>query len=315
MQISTFIPVTIALPILVGLTVAMLFVSFYLFMVEKDRKKNVSDRVGASRIEEARSKLMSGSARYRPSWQNWILAVVPAGWLKDPEAGTNLLHAGYDSPVAGIIFAGCRMGLLIVLPIVAFLLTAIFYPRFDLLHQLGMAVVGGIVGFLIPLNVIRSLAKRRRKRIRRSLPDAIDLIIVCLEAGIGLSTALLRVATELAYIYPDLAKELVIVNQKSNAGLTRDVALRGVFERTGVEEVRFLVAGLIQSEKWGSSIANALRASAETFRRERSQLAEKAAATAPTKMTFPLALLIFPALMAVILGPAAMNISAGFLNN
>ena len=139
--------------------------------------------------------------------------------------------------------------------------------------------------------------------------------MVCVEAGISLEAAILRVARDLTYVHPELASELMIVSRRTNAGMTREDALRGLWDRTGVDEVRALVASLLQSEKWGSSSSRVLRVSADTLRRKRRQYAERKAATAPLKMIVPMAVFIFPALFVVVLGPAVMQIVTGFGGN
>ena len=170
---------------------------------------------------------------------------------------------------------------------------------------LALAVV---VGVLAPPAFLNHAARARQDKLRRALPDSLDLLLVCVEAGISLDAAILRVAKDMAILYPDLAGELMIINRKVNAGTPRDQALKGLWERTGLEELRGLAANMIQSEKWGTSIATVLRVYAETLRRKRKQAAEKKAATAPLKMLFPLTVFIFPALFVVLLGPAAIKI-------
>jgi tight adherence protein C len=165
-----------------------------------------------------------------------------------------------------------------------------------------------MIGLMLPPFVLLRLEARRQERIRRSLPDALDLLVVCVEAGISLDAAILRVAKDLLLVHPELAGELMVVSRKTNAGMTREDALRGLWDRTGVDEVRALVASLLQSEKWGSSSARVLRVSSETLRRKRRQTAERKAATAPLKMIVPMAIFIFPALFIVILGPAVVQI-------
>jgi tight adherence protein C len=169
-----------------------------------------------------------------------------------------------------------------------------------------------VVGYVIPVYYLTRAVRIRQEKIRRSLPDTLDLLVVCVEAGISLDAAILRVAKELISVHPELAGELIVVNQKNNAGMSREDALRGMWERTGVEELRTLISSLIQSEKWGSSSSRTLRVSSETLRRKRRQAAERRAATAPVKMVVPMGLLIFPALFIVILGPAVLNIVASF---
>ncbi len=159
-----------------------------------------------------------------------------------------------------------------------------------------------------PRAVIDNLATKRRDRIRKSVPDALDLLVVCIEAGVGLDAAMLRVARDMAPLHADLSREFILVNRKMSAGMTRADALRGLFDRTGVDELRGLTSSMIQSEKLGSSIARVLRVYAETLRRKRKQAAEKRAAKAALKMIFPMALFMLPALFAIILAPAAFTL-------
>lgn len=166
--------------------------------------------------------------------------------------------------------------------------------------------------YIIPVGFLDRLVRQRQERIRRSVPDALDLLVVCVEAGISLDAAILRVAREIRLAHTDLAHELAVVNRKTNAGIPRDAALRGLWQRTGVEEIRALVSSMIQSEKWGTSVATVLRVSAETLRRKRRQVAEKKAKQAPLKMTFPLVLFILPALFIVIMGPALVQVITEF---
>ena len=158
------------------------------------------------------------------------------------------------------------------------------------------------------MGMLDRLIRQRQERIRRSVPDALDLMVVCVEAGVSLDAAILRVSREIRLAHTDLAHELAVVNRKTNAGIPRDGALRGLWQRTGVEELRTLVSSMIQSEKWGTSIATVLRVAAETLRRKRRQTAEKKAKQAPLKMTFPLVLFILPALFIVIMGPALVQV-------
>jgi tight adherence protein C len=201
-----------------------------------------------------------------------------------------------------------RVTALAALPILAFVLV----PKESFFKVLVAMSAAALVGLILPPFVLFRLEARRQEFIKRSLPDALDLLVVCVEAGISLDAAILRVARDLTYVHPDLASELLVVSRKTNAGMTREDALRGLWDRTGVDEVRALVASLLQSEKWGSSSSRVLRVSAETLRRKRRQTAERKAATAPLKMVVPMALFIFPALFVVILGPAVIQIISGF---
>lgn len=237
-------------------------------------------------------------------------------WLKrlastredSPATRVKLVQAGIESPTAPAVYWILRTVSLVVFPGLAWLLMrGTSQVMFALL--LGTAVY---LGFVFPLAMLDRMVRLRQERIRRSVPDALDLLVVCVEAGISLDAAIVRVSKDIRLLHPDLAQELTIVNRVTNAGIPRDVALRGLYERTGVNELRSLVASLVQSEKWGTSIATVLRVSSDTLRRKRRQAAEKLAKQAPLKMTFPLLLLILPALFAVIMGPAIIRVVQEF---
>jgi tight adherence protein C len=169
-----------------------------------------------------------------------------------------------------------------------------------------------MVGVLLPPAFVNNRAEARRDRLRKSIPDCLDLLVVCVEAGTSLDAAMLRVARELGTVHRELSSELLHVNRRVNAGIPREQALHGLWLRTGVEDLRSLAANMVQSEKWGTSISTVLRVYAEALRRKRKQTAEKKAATAPLKMMIPLAVFIFPTLFIVLLGPAIIQISEMF---
>jgi tight adherence protein C len=229
-------------------------------------------------------------------------------WAQNASIREQLVHAGYDGPLAPSVYAVVRVAMVILVPVI----TLLIVPGGTFMQAFTIGISAGFIGLILPVGYLMRAVRKRRERIRRSLPDALDLLVVCVEAGISLDAALLRVAKDMVYVHPELARELIIVNRKTNAGITREVALRGLWDRTGVEEVRSLVSSLIQSEKWGTSSSRVLRVSAETLRRKRRFAAEKKAATAPIKMLIPMALLIFPALFVVIMGPAVMKIIQAF---
>jgi tight adherence protein C len=228
---------------------------------------------------------------------------------KENEALTNkLTQAGYDSPTAAAIYFLLRLSSMVMFP----LGTLMIIPRTDFrLYVLGL-LVSVIIGYILPVALLDRTIRLRQERIRRAVPDALDLMVVCVEAGVSLDAAILRVAREVRLVHTDLAHELHVVNRLTNAGVPRETALRGLWQRTGVEDIRALVSSLIQSEKWGTSVATVLRVAAETLRRKRKQYAEKKAKQAPLKMTFPLLFFILPALFIVIMGPAVATIVKEF---
>ena len=221
---------------------------------------------------------------------------------------SKLVMAGYDQPGAPAIYFVLRVASMVLFP----LFTLLIMPRERFALWALMLVFAIVLGLILPVSLLDRTVRLRQERIRRSVPDALDLLVVCVEAGVSLDAAILRVAKEIRLAHIELAYELRVVNRLTNAGITREEALRGLWQRTGVEDLRALVSSLIQSEKWGTSVATVLRVSADTLRRKRRQAAEKQAKMAPLKMTFPLILFILPALFAVIFGPAVVVIIREF---
>jgi tight adherence protein C len=284
-------------------------VALGLQMREKSRQEIVDRTLGISSNAEVRRAIRKGlGSDEENSLRARMLRKAPSIWAQNETVQQRLIKSGYDGPVAPLVYSMVRVVVLVALPIIAFLLL----PKDSFFKVIiGMAATA-LFALMLPPFVLLRLEARRQEQIKRSLPDALDLLVVCVEAGISLDAAILRVARDLTYVHPDLAGELLVVSRKTNAGMTREDALRGLWDRTGVDEVRALVASLLQSEKWGSSSSRVLRVSAETLRRKRRQTAERKAATAPLKMIVPMALFIFPALFIVILGPAVIQIVSGF---
>lgn len=211
-----------------------------------------------------------------------------------------LTQAGYRRSEAVTIFFGVRVALALLL--FALLSTAIFIRP-----NITIALAGLGLGYIMPGMVLARLAKRRAHRIRLSLADALDLLVVSVEAGLGLDAALSRVGAELAFAYPDLSDELKLVNLEMRAGKPRGEALRNLADRTGVDDLNSLTTMLIQTDKFGTSVAQSLRVYSETLRTKRRQRAEEAAAKTGVKMVFPLVFCIFPAIWIVTIGPAAIR--------
>jgi tight adherence protein C len=212
-----------------------------------------------------------------------------------------LVNAGYRGSEAVLVFIGIRVGC--ALSFFAVAMTPVLF-RPNVAMALGLAALG----YVLPAMVLARLAKRRQHRIRLSLPDALDLLVVSVEAGLGLDQAIQRVSDELAFAHPDLADEFRLVNLELRAGKARPEALRNVAERTGVEDISSLVAMLVQTDKFGTSVAQSLRVHSDTLRTKRRQRAEEAAAKTGVKMVFPLVFCIFPAIWVVTLGPAVIKI-------
>jgi tight adherence protein C len=211
-----------------------------------------------------------------------------------------LVQAGYRRDEALTIFFGIRV-------VFALALFGLFSSSVLMRPNLTFALGALGVGYILPGMVLARLAKRRAHRIRLSLADMLDLLVVSVEAGLGLDQALSRVGTELAFAYPELADELRLINLELRAGKARAEALRNLADRTGVDDLSSLVTMLIQTDKFGTSVAQSLRVYSETLRTKRRQRAEEAAAKTGVKMVFPLVFCIFPAIWVVTIGPAAIK--------
>jgi tight adherence protein C len=211
-----------------------------------------------------------------------------------------LVQAGYRRQEALTIFFGIRV--FFALGLFSLFSTSI------LMRPNTMVALGGLaIGYILPGMVLARLAKRRAHRIRLSLADMLDLLVVSVEAGLGLDQALQRVGEELAFAHKDLSDELRLVNLELRAGKARPDALRNLAERTGVDDLSSLTVMLIQTDKFGTSVAQSLRVHSDTLRTKRRQRAEEAAAKTGVKMVFPLVFCIFPAIWVVTIGPAAIK--------
>jgi tight adherence protein C len=212
-----------------------------------------------------------------------------------------LITAGYRRPEALVVFLGLRVSVALV----AFALFA--FPVFMRRPNLLAALAACGVGYVISGMVLARIASRRQHRIRLGLPDALDLLVVSVEAGLGLDQAIQRVAAELAFAHPELCEELRLINLELRAGKPRAEALHNLADRTGVDDIVSLVAMLVQTDKFGTSVAQSLRVHSETVRTKRRQRAEEAAAKTGVKLVFPLVVCIFPAIWVVTIGPAALK--------
>jgi tight adherence protein C len=211
-----------------------------------------------------------------------------------------LIQAGYREQRHLTIYVGSRM----LLALVGMLGVVAVEQGFDLLLMIG---VGGF-GFFVPRFVLKRMIKDRQRRITIGLPDALDLTVICVEVGLALDQALMRVGEDLKHSHPDLSDEFYLVNLEMRAGKPRAEALRNLSDRTGVDDVRALVTTLIQTDRFGTSIATALRMHSETLRTERRQRAEEQAAKTTIKMVIPLAVFILPSIIFVTLGPAMIQL-------
>ena len=248
--------------------------------------------------------------RRRQEKRERLAALVEAmgkrmGQIKNERAmRARLLHAGYRKPGALYIYLGTR----VLLAVGLFAVVLVSWPLAGVAG--GRVVLGPIMaaaaGWMMPRLILSRRIKKRHNVIQKALPDSLDLMVICVEAGLGLNQALIRVSEEMESLSGPMSEELQITNLEIRAGTPREEAMRNMGERTNVADLRQLVAMLIQTD--GTSIAQALRVQADNLRTARRQRAEEAAAKTTIKMIFPLVLFIFPAMFVVILGPAVFHI-------
>lgn len=235
------------------------------------------------------------------------LSVPEEGWETSP-LRARFMHAGFRDASAPAIFFTAKTALALVLPTIVFFLLTNAKKGIDTNSLLFWLLLAAAIGYYLPNIVLDQIVKRRQRDIFESFPDALDLMTVCVEAGLGMDAALARVASEIGLKSEVLAEELQLVTLELRAGNAKDRALRNLALRTGVEDVDALVAMLIQAERFGTSIADSLRVQSDQLRTKRRQRAEEQAAKIALKLLFPLIFFIFPSLLVVLMGPAIIQI-------
>ncbi len=239
--------------------------------------------------------------------------VLPSDEIERSRIVGKLAHAGFRSPSAFQVFYSIKALLAIVLPVIVLTATQ-FFPSLSTTMVLTYGLGAAAFGLIAPSVVLAKLVSRRLKKLRDGFPDALDLLVVCVEAGLGLSQAIQRVADELVVSHPDLALELSVVNAEIRAGVDSVMALKNLAERTGLDDIRGLVSLLVQTLKFGTGVAESLRVYSAEFRDKRMQRAEEQAAKIGTKMIFPLIVFLFPGFFVVAVGPAAVRLISVFGN-
>jgi len=213
-----------------------------------------------------------------------------------------MIRAGYRSSEAMLAMRGVKL----LCPAAA--LAGVYFSGLYRINVFFIPVVAFALGYLLPDMWLTWRVGSRQHKIRRGLPDALDLLVICVEAGLGLDQALLKVSQDMKISHPELSEELQFVNLEMRIGKTRIEALRELARRTGLDDIKALTAMLIQTERFGTSIAQSLRVYSDDMRIKRRQRAEEMSAKTSVKMVPPLVFFIFPALMVVILGPAMITL-------
>jgi tight adherence protein C len=249
------------------------------------------DRPGVKQTpEQIAGKVLSGIAKF-----------LPASDDRTSEGDLRLIQAGFRRPEAASALTAAR-----VVTIVA-LTGLVYFTGFYKSNPFILFLASIMAGFILPDFWLGRKIKTRQQTLRLALPDTLDLLVICMEAGLGIDQALLYVSQELRVAHPELCEEFDLVNAEMHVGKTRIEALRSLATRTGVDDIQALVSTLIQTDRFGTSVAQSMRVHSDELRTRRRQRAEEMAAKTTIKMIFPLVLFIFPALFVVILGPALIT--------
>jgi len=269
-------------------------------------ERTVAERLGRLTREAKRNakrerwdktaKLMSPAAKLSAASKDQVKALE-----------SRLVLAGYRSAAAPTIFLAARVLFAVILPLAV--LTAMVLAKIEFTSGTTMFVLlgGALVGYIAPGMWLNSKVEKRQQEIFETFPEAVDMMVVCVEAGLGMDAAIARTAKELEARSPVLAEELHLVTLELRVGATRERAMRGLAARTGVEEVSSFVAMMLQADKFGTSVSDSLRVQSDALRVKRRQKAEEKAAKLPVKMLFPLILCIFPSMLLVLVGPASIQ--------
>ena len=298
--ISTFICITLGV---VGLYWAL----FRPASAATERLKQMQDGTGAAATASITLTEESGQvADLAERIASPLSRLVPPSAIEARKIQKQLMQAGFRGENAPLIYRALQLVSLVAFPgAVAF---ACALMGRSLTDAMLFILFGFVIGFFLPRFLLTRLIKGRQQRVRWGLADALDLMVVSIEAGLGLNAAMLRISEELKSVHPDISGEFELANLEIRVGRERDEALRNLAERTGVDDLRSLVAMLIQADRFGTSIARAVRVFSDSLRTKRRQRAEQAAQKAAVKLLFPLALFLFPTLFIAILGPAALNL-------
>ncbi len=298
----------------VYLFIALIFVSIVgiiwsLGILMTGGRDVVEERLEQMRVAPAIPKEREGL----PVLKN--LAHFVAGIFPPPEKllsryHTLLTHAGYRWEGALMFFYGLKLILTVALPVIFFFTG---FKFFDFKMGIAVTVLLVFVGFFAVDGYLSYKARKRQEGIFHDLPDVLDLLSIVVEAGLGLDAALTRVSEEQLFTKTPLAFELKQVSREIMVGLPRADALRNLYDRTGLEDIKSFTAMMIQTERFGTSISQSLKVFSDSLRTRRRQIAEEAAAKTTIKLVFPLVLFVFPALFVVILGPAAISIYMEFV--
>jgi len=295
--------------LLSGAAVASVVLALYNFVVDNALQKRLAKivRQGSAPNDTSVSKTLS--TRKIASVINILskLSLPEEGW-QSSSVQIRFLQAGIRSKNAPQYYFAVKTLLSMVLPVLLALFLRFIQPHSPVARIMIFVLLTAAAGYYLPEMLLRFITQKRIGRMRDSLPDMIDLMVICTESGMGIDAAIARISHEMAPTNPDLAQEFYLSAIEMRAGATRIEALRNLALRSRLEDLKDLVSMLVQADKFGTSLAEALRVQSDMMRSRRTQRAEELAAKLPVKMLLPLILFIFPTLMLVLLGPAIIQL-------
>lgn len=302
---------TFLIPILVFISIILATLGIYYYIRPREVSRERLEKIRGEGVVDEEA-ISPGLRAVRESLLRILQSFGRIALPKKEEEVSHMrrrfLIAGYRGPYATIVFYGGKVFLALLLLLLFTFLRLIFIKLLPHFQTVFFSILSAIIGFYLPNLWIHVKTRRRKENILRGFPDALDLLVVCVEAGLGLDMAINRVGQEIEMSVPVLSEEFKIMNREIRAGKSRQDALRGLALRTELEDVSSLTALLIQTEQFGTSVAQALRVHSDAMRTRRRQRAEEAAAKVPVKMLFPLIFFIFPSIVLVIVGPGIIRI-------
>ena len=295
--VSTFVSIAF-------IVMAVYWLMFRPVSATAQRLRDLDDPRGGVAVQSIEPNSMESLAARMAEPLNRL---VPPSAKDAKKLQKKLMQAGFRSEAASGIYRAIQLTLMIMLP--AWVLVGYSFTAQPMSEALLPCLGAFAVGFLKPRFILNRLVAKRKLRITWGLADALDLMVITMEAGLGLNAAMLKVCEELKTVHPDICKEFELANLEIRVGRERSEALRNLAERSGVEDLNSLVGMLIQADRFGTSIARAVRVYSDSLRTKRRQRAEQAAQKAAFKLLLPLGGLLFPTMFIIILGPALLNIS------
>ena len=291
--------------VVVFVSIASLSAGLVWWLTTSRLRQRLADTIAANIVVER-------SARWRERLASVIqplakLSLPTEGW-EGSAIRIAFINAGWRQPSAPTIFFGIKTLLALSFPLIALTLSGEGLLASGVSRILFVLISASAVGYYLPNLFLRYKIAHRQRDLFESFPDALDLLIICVESGLGLDQAIAKVATEIEIKSKVLAQELQLVLMELRSGFSRETALRHLALRTGLEEIDLLVAMMIQADRFGTSMGDSLRVHADNLRTKRRQRAEEAAAKIAVKLLMPLIFMIFPTLMLVLVGPAMIQI-------